>query len=296
MIKLDLISGFLGAGKTTFVNKLLRHYVKQGKRPVYVVNEFGKTGLDAEIIKVNGFEAIEIEGGCICCTLKDDISATILQVAEAFNPTNIIVEPSGIFIFDNFFEMLKEPEIRAKCELGNIFTIVDSVNFTFAKAVYGGFIYNQIKNAPTIILSKLEKAKAQNAEELICDIKNINDNAKIFSKIWESWTEGDMAELLDSGATAETWVPSNAHSHVKLKSVTVKSGRVFTAELLDNFVVRYHAGEFGEIYRIKGIVKSETGLALLNITNTDVTITPYKGVAEPSLTFIGQSVAEGFVV
>jgi len=161
--------------------------------------------------------------------------------------------------------------------------------------VYGGFIYNQIKNAPTIVLSKLEKSNAQNADELICDIKNINANARIFSKIWESWTDDDMDELLSYEAHAETWIPSQAHSHVKLNSVTIKPEAIFTRQVLDNFVAHYKAGKFGEIYRIKGIVKSETGLALLNIANTDVTVTPYKGVAEPSLTFIGQTVADVFV-
>ena len=73
MINIDIVSGFLGAGKTTFANMLLRYYINSGLRPVYIVNEFGKTGLDAEIIKADGFEAVEIEGGCICCTLEDDI-------------------------------------------------------------------------------------------------------------------------------------------------------------------------------------------------------------------------------
>jgi len=82
MIKLDIISGFLGAGKTTFCNKILRHYLDCGLRPVFIVNEFGKTSLDAEIIKADGFDALEIEGGCICCTLKDDIAASVKHASH----------------------------------------------------------------------------------------------------------------------------------------------------------------------------------------------------------------------
>ena len=132
MVKLDMISGFLGAGKTTFSSLLLRHYMNQSLRPVYIVNEFGKAGLDADIIKSDGFEAIEMEGGCICCTLKDDVSTAIIRIIDTFAPTNIVFEPSGIFVFSNFFDIFKDPEINKRREMGSVITIIDSLNFTAA--------------------------------------------------------------------------------------------------------------------------------------------------------------------
>jgi len=287
MVKIDLISGFLGAGKTTFANMLLRHYMDKGLKPIYIVNEFGKTGLDAEIIKSDGFEAIEIEGGCICCTLKDDISSTILNVIDVFSPTNIVFEPSGIFIFDNFFVMLKEPNIRQRCELGNIITIVDSINFSFSKATYGGFIYNQIKNAPAIVLSKLEKT-THSADDVICDIKNINPGTTVISKVWDSWNAEDFSHLLSQ--EKDSHISYQAHNHSSLRSITIKPQISFTQKELDQFLARYKAGIFGELYRVKGIITHEKQPMLINIAKDDITLEKFKGIAESTLTFIGQTI------
>jgi len=287
MINIDIISGFLGAGKTTFANMLLRHYMDNGLRPVYIVNEFGETGLDAEIIKASGFEAIEMEGGCICCTLKDDVGAAILQVIEAFSPTNIVFEPSGIFIFDHFFDILKDEQISKKCKLGNVFTVVDSVNFNFAKVIYGSFIYNQIKNAKVILLSKLERAK-QSVEEIICDVKNINSDAFIMSKIWSEWTNKDFETLIEQQNRPH--VEYNSHHHANFQSITIRPEKPFTQEEFEQFLNDCKSGMFGAIYRMKGILIVDGSPTLVNIAMQDISIEKFKGIAEQSFTFIGQKI------
>jgi len=287
MTKLDIVSGFLGAGKTTFVNKLLRYYMGLGLKPVCIVNEFGQTGLDRQIIEADGFSAIELEGGCVCCTLKDDVATSILQVIEAFSPTNIVFEPSGIFIFDNFFEILKSEELKNKCQIGSVITIVDSVNFSFAKAMYGSFIYNQIKNSPAIALSKLEKPERQDIDGLICDIKNINPNAVVTSKVWSEWSSADFEGLTNLGAPSEE---HHAHHHSFLKTVTLNPTKPFTRERFDELVKKCVSGKFGEICRAKGILNVDGEQILLNIALNDVTITPFKGSNPQTLTLIGDRV------
>ena len=293
MVKIDLLSGFLGAGKTTFANMLLRYYMNSGLRPVYIVNEFGETGLDADIIKADGFDALEIEGGCICCSLKEDVATAVLKVIEAYSPTNIVFEPSGIFIFDNFFEMLKRPEIGEKCEIGTIITVVDGVNFTFAKATYGNFIYNQIKNAPILLLSKLEKTK-QSVDELIADVKNINPDAVVISKIWSEWDTADFEFLVNQrkGLPAQ----HHAHAHSNLRSISVKLKEPFTQQKIDNLINHCKSGDFGNLYRIKGIIVTDEHPVLLNIAVQDVTLTKFKGIPVPTLTFIGETVNEEAIV
>ena len=133
MVQIDMISGFLGAGKTTFANRILDYYAKKGFHPVYIVNEFGETRLDADIMEKEGFTSVEIRGGCVCCTLKGDIEIAITKVIEQYHPTHIVFEPSGVFVFNNFFEVLNSDMLRNKCEIGNVITIVDSVNFSFSK-------------------------------------------------------------------------------------------------------------------------------------------------------------------
>ena len=298
MIKLDIVSGFLGAGKTTFCNLLLKHYLRAAedgrpcKRPVFIVNEFGKTSLDAEIIKADGFDAIELEGGCICCTLKDDIATSIIQVVEEFAPTNIVFEPSGIFIFNNFYDILKQPEIAAKCEFGNAVTIVDSVNFSPSKAAYGSFVYNQIKNAAVLVLSKLEKTKAD-VNEIICDLKNINPEAFIVSKVWSELTAVDFDEMLNerNGVIYDR----RDKQHAKLASTTIQAEKQFTQEKLDELVEKYVGGVFGELYRVKGVINVNGKSALLNFALYDAKIEPFNGAAENRLTFIGQTVDKAAV-
>ena len=289
MIRLDLISGFLGVGKTSFCNLLLRHYVKQGLRPVFIVNEFGKTGLDADIIKADGFVVLEIEGGCICCTLKDDIGKAIISVVDKFSPTNIVFEPSGIFIFDNFFDIFKQQEISKICEIGSVLTIVDGVNFSFSKTIYGSFIYNQIKNAETILLSKLEKI-THDAEEIICDIKNINPNAFIMHKVWEDLSDKDFELLLNQEKGLR--IDHHAHHHSNLNTFTIKIDKPFSKDKLNSFIDECKSGAFGELCRVKGIVNVEGQNILLNIAMQDAVQEKFKGMSAQTLTFIGQTVKE----
>jgi len=287
--KVDCISGFLGAGKTTFANMLLRYYMDSGLRPVFIVNEFGETGLDADIIKADGFEAIEVEGGCICCTLKDDIAAAIVNVIDAFSPTNIVFEPCGVFIFDNFFDILKSPAIGKKCELNGIVTVVDSVNFSSSKAIYGSFIYNQIKNAAVILLSKLEKTK-NSIDEIICDIKNINPDAFIMSKIWTDWDKNDF-ELLTKQQQGSS-VRHRTHHHNNLQSITVELEIPFTQQKIDTFIACCTSGIFGDLCRVKGLILTKAQSVLLNIAMQDVTIREFKCPSKPTITFVGQTLNE----
>jgi len=287
MIQVDIISGFLGAGKTTFANILLRHYLAFGLRPVYIVNEIGQSGVDAEVIKAEGFEAMEMEGGCICCSLKTDIAAAMLEVIDRFSPTNLVFEPSGVFIFDDFFDILKQPAIAERCTLGKVFTIVDSVNFSLVKAAYGSFLYNQIKNAGILIVSKLERSP-HDPEELLCDIKNINDKAFVLSKIWTDWDGSDLEHLLSQQAFP--YSNHRAHCHSDFTAFTVKPERAFSKDGLDSFVEACKSGAFGRLCRVKGIVERGEQAMLLNIAMQDCVLKAFRGIAEPTVTFIGQEI------
>jgi len=277
--KLDIISGFLGSGKTTFANKLLSHYIAAGKKPVYIANELGQAVLDAKIIESNGFTAMEMEGGCICCSLKHDVSTTVAQVIDAFAPDVIVFEPSGIFVFDNFIEIVKGDELRSKCEIGNVFTIVDGINFNAAKVLYGSFIYNQIKNAPVLFISKFDKTDKDPAE-IICDVKNINPKAFIATTAQDAILANRPTEMPNV---------QGKHSH-SFKAKTITSTKSFTAADIESLSTKKTSGEFGDVYRIKGIVNVDGALMLLNIALHDMTLTPHKGIGETAVTFIGSDV------
>jgi len=217
------------------------------------------------------------------------VAFTVKKVIDEFAPTNIVFEPSGIFIFDNFFEIFKHPEIGKKCSLGSVLTVVDSINFTFARAAYGSFIYNQIKNSATLLLSKLERTK-QDVEELICDIRNINSDALITTKIWSEWDDSDFEAVLESKKVHD--LSHRAHYHSNLSSVCIKIERNLAQNDIDNIIAACKSGAFGEIYRVKGIIPTENGPVLLHIAVQDAVQTKFRGMAEPSITFIGQALNE----
>jgi len=295
MVNIDIISGFLGAGKTTFANMLLRHYLARGLRPVYVGNEFGETGLDAELIASDGFGAVNIEGGCICCAMKGSVADTIAGVIERYSPTNIVFEPSGVFVFDDFRETLEQPALKARCRLENVITVVDSVNFRFALAYYGGFIHNQIRNSPVILLSKLEKKRAD-IEGLLCDIRNINSGALIYEKEFSLWNEGDYEAVLGKNNALPTAEHHGRHhGHDQLDSLTIKLTGQWTAEKAGKLAAAIRAGQFGDVYRAKGVLKLGDGFTLVNTAGGDVTFSTLLGVFEPGITFIGRTIKRGAI-
>lgn len=295
MVKLNIISGFLGAGKTTFVNLLLRHYMSKGLKPVYIVNELGQQVLDAEVIKANGFTAVEMEGGCVCCSLKEDIKTALDEVIDKFMPDVIVFEPSGVFVFDNFLDILKNESLAKKCEIGQVFTIVDSVNFVKTEAVYGSFIHNQIKNAQTLLISKLEKLETTNHDvnDIICDIRNINDEALVIAQKWSELDFDKLFTLIEDNPAK--FANTVGHHHHVFRTYTGPVERDLTKADVDHIVQKHKEKYWGDIYRIKGILKVDGALTLLNIALEDVEHRPYKGYTEPSMTFIGNSVNEGAI-
>jgi len=287
MVKIDVVSGFLGAGKTTLCNQLLHYFVKHGERPVYIVNEFGKTGLDAELMRTEGFSSIPIEGGCICCTLKENIASTIRSVIELHSPTRILFEPSGVFIFDNFLDLFRNAEFAGRCEIGGLITVVDCMNFEKAKAAYGSFYHNQIKHAAVIVLSKLQ-ALQQPVDELICDIKNINPEAEIISTPWNDFQEVDYQKMLRNEQATDDRLISHAHDRLLTATIDLSCG--ITSGLFEELLDQLLNGAFGDIYRAKGVVCVDQRNVLVNIAGRDKAITVFKGVADNRITIIGKKI------
>jgi G3E family GTPase len=287
MVTIDVVSGFLGAGKTTLCNKLLHYFVSHGERPVYIVNEFGKTGLDAELMRTGGFSSISIEGGCICCTLKENVASTILAVIKEHKPTRILFEPSGVFIFDKFLEIFQNSDFAERCQIGGLITVVDCLNYDKSKAAFGSFYYNQIKNAAVIVLSKMQKADTP-IDEIICDVKNINPEAEIVSVPWDDFQEEDYRNILRNAQATDCRNASHAHERMQTASIDL-SCRI-TSGLFEELLDCLSNGAFGDIYRAKGIACVDQRNVLVNIAGRDQKITEFKGVADYRITLIGKRI------
>jgi G3E family GTPase len=284
MVELDMISGFLGAGKTTLANALLAHYLKAGERAVYIVNELGETDTDGELMRNEGFTAVTLPNGCICCTLRADLLLALHDVIKTFSPSKIVFETSGIFIYDQFESVLQDEFLKTRCRIRRTVAVVDSLNIQKRTALAGSFIENQLKNASVIVISKLERF-AGDIDELVCDIKAMAPGAALVARRWDD--NGFIEAFLNAGAD-EGRVYVNAHGHAHLDAATVEAGAVLTAESFDRFIERVLSGRMGEFLRVKGVLVVDGEKRRLDVAMNDVVLRPARPHEPLRLTFIGR--------
>ena len=184
MTKIDIISGFLGAGKTTLIKKLLQDALK-GQQVVLIENEFGEIGIDGGFLKDAGIEIKEMNSGCICCSLVGDFGTALTDVIEKYHPDRIIIEPSGVGKLSDVVQAVKKIHLQtdSKVELNCATTVVDVTKCKMYLRNFGEFFKNQVEAANTIILSRtdLPKATTEKVEEAIVLIKEINQDATIIT-------------------------------------------------------------------------------------------------------------------
>lgn len=283
MIDIDVISGFLGAGKTMFADMLLKRYLADNRHAVYIVNEFGQTSLDAELIRGEGFQAVTLPGGCICCTLKGELTLALKEIIHTFAPDNIVFETSGIFVFNQFEDILKDDFLCGCCRIRRAVVIVDSVNYKKAGLVAGSFIENQIKNATVIVLSKLERFQGEVAE-IICDLKNANPKAVVIAHQWHE--QGFIDSVLS--AEGQGMGVAFGHSHAHMNAVTLPMDGDYSREEYDRMILSLISGEYGGVLRGKGYIRIDGETYLLNIAMQDVVLKKVVAYSEVRMTFIGE--------
>lgn len=183
--KVDIISGFLGAGKTTLIKKLLEEKLHSEKL-VIIENEFGEIGIDGSILKKSNVEVKEINSGCICCTLVGDFGKAIEEVVKKYKPDRIIIEPSGVGKLSDVIKACETPQLKDLLIINMLIAVVDVLKYQIYIANFGEFFENQIKNAKTIVLSRTQKADSKKLESVFNSIRRLNNNSNIITTSWES--------------------------------------------------------------------------------------------------------------
>ena len=194
MIKIDVISGFLGAGKTTLIKKLFESGF-HGEKIVLIENEFGEIGIDGGFLKESGIEIKEINSGCICCSLVGDFSSSIKEIIEKFNPERIIVEPSGVGKLSDIINAIKE--IEAEVKLNILATVVDGPKTKVYLKNFGEFFINQVDAADTVIINKIDKLNNEKLLEVVGLIKEKNPHANIITTPINSLTGDKLLSILE---------------------------------------------------------------------------------------------------
>ena len=180
-IKLDIVSGFLGAGKTTLIKKLVTEGYKDEKI-VVLENEFGKVGIDTDILKNTGVEVEEITAGCICCSSSGDFLSSMKDIINKFSPDRIIVEPTGVAKLSEILRSCNDFKFKGLFEVNNIISVLDVKRFDFVSSYSKVFVDDQIAVSKTIVLSKNIGASIKHIEDIYSYIKNININVNIINE------------------------------------------------------------------------------------------------------------------
>ncbi len=184
MTKIDIISGFLGAGKTTLIKKLLDE-VFQGEQIVLIENEFGEVGIDGGFLKDAGIEITEMNSGCICCSLVGDFGKNLHEVIGKYHPDRILIEPSGVGKLSDVMKSVIEIEKEEDVKLNGLITVVNALKAAKQMKAFGEFFNNQIAYATTIVLSRSQNAAPEQLESCVKQIQELNPKAAIITTPWE---------------------------------------------------------------------------------------------------------------
>jgi len=219
MTKIDIISGFLGAGKTTLIKKLIKEGFN-GEKLVLIENEFGEIGIDGGFLKEGGVEITEMNSGCICCSLVGDFGAALKDVLENYKPDRVIIEPSGVGKLSDVIKAVENVDEGMDVSLNAKVAVVDALKCKMYMKNFGEFFNNQIESASIIILSRTQKVSEAKLEECVEMIKAHNDKAAIVTTSWDDITGGKLLEVMESKHSLELEMmkeeavcPSCGHDH-----------------------------------------------------------------------------------
>lgn len=202
MTKIDIISGFLGAGKTTFIKKMLKEAFS-GEQVVLIENEFGEIGIDGGFLKEAGIEIREMNSGCICCSLVGDFGKSLKEVVDTYHPDRILIEPSGVGKLSDVIKAVQDVQDEIEAELNSFTTVVDVTKCRLYKKNFGEFFSNQIEYAGAIILSRTDKAKPEKVEESVELLRELNEKAPIITTPIEQLSGEKLLETMEHSKSLE---------------------------------------------------------------------------------------------
>ena len=196
MTKIDIMSGFLGAGKTTLIKKLLKEALADTK-VVLIENEFGEIGIDGGFLKEAGIEIKEMNSGCICCSLVGDFGTSLKEVLDTYQPDRVIIEPSGVGKLSDVEKAVLNVDTDVDAVLNSKVAVVDATKCKMYIKNFGEFFINQIENAGTIVLSRTDKLSQEKLEKAVALIREYNEHATIITTPWSEITGADILAAIE---------------------------------------------------------------------------------------------------
>ena len=212
MVKIDIISGFLGAGKTTLIKKLLKEAF-EGEQVVLIENEFGEIGIDGGFLKDAGIEIREMNSGCICCSLVGDFGTSLKEVVTKYNPDRILIEPSGVGKLSDVIKAVQGVQDEVDIKLNSYTTVVDAKKCKMYMKNFGEFFDNQIQYAGAIIMSRTDIATEKKVQESLELLRSLNKEAAIITTPIENLDGKKLVEVMEHPVSLEQEMLEEEHEH-----------------------------------------------------------------------------------
>lgn len=272
-MKIDIISGFLGAGKTTLIKKLIKEELYKEKVAI-IENEYGEVGIDGNLLRKENIEVKEITSGCICCTITGDFKKAILDIIKEYRPERIIIEPSGVAKLSQVLTSIISDSAIKGARINMKIAVVDIQNLDMYIKNFGGFYINQIVNAKTIILSRTQYSNIKELTYASMAIKKLNPNCSIITTPWdeldsirilevaENRTKDVLNEVnlikmpLNTHAIRGQFRTGNSCADDIFENWGTETPKIFSLNEIRDILNSFDkSAEYGEILRVKGIVR-----------------------------------------
>ena len=285
-MKILLVSGFLGAGKTTFIKELAKNINLEF---VVLENEYADIGVDKDFLDEKNLNVWEMSEGCICCSMKGDFKSSIKRIHSEINPEYLVVEPTGVGMLSSIIENIREIN-NNDIEILSPITLIDITSFSEYLETFNNFFTDNLKNTGKVILTKLENSNYFEIENIKNEILKINNNLEIITDDYRNFQKEWFADLLNKSIDNKI-IDKNfsLKTHINLRTFSKENVNLKTMDELGLLLNRLVNGDFGKIYRAKGIVKIDGYWGKFNLVYKNFEMEPISDAKTTKIVIIGNN-------
>ena len=285
-MKILLVSGFLGAGKTTFIKEMDKNINLEF---VVLENEYADIGVDGDFLDEKNLNVWEMSEGCICCSMKGDFKSSIKRIYSEINPEYLIIEPTGVGMLSSIIENIREID-NIDIEILSPITLIDITSFNEYLETFNNFFIDNLKNTGKVLLTKLENFNHFEIENIKSEILKINNNLEIIATDYRTFQKEWFADLLNKNIDNKI-IDKNfsLKSHINLRTFSKEDINLKTMDELGLLLNKLVNGDFGKIYRAKGIVKIDGYWGKFNLVYKNFEMEPITDAKGTKIVIIGNN-------
>ena len=285
-MKILLVSGFLGAGKTTFIKEMAKNINLEF---VVLENEYADIGIDGDFLDEKNLNVWEMSEGCICCSMKGDFKSSIKKIYFEINPEYLVIEPTGVGMLSSIIENIREIN-NNDIEILSPLTLIDITSFNEYLETFNNFFIDNLKNTGKVILTKLENYNPFDIENIKNEISKINNNLEIITDDYRNFQKEWFGEILNKNIDNKI-IDKNfsLKTHINLRTFSKENINLKTMDELGLLLNRLVNGDFGKIYRAKGIVKIDGYWGKFNLVYKNFEMEPITDAKGTKIVIIGNN-------